>query len=219
MFFKILKKEMLLSVRQGSDLLVPVCFFGLVLTLFPFTLGAEPNLLRLIAPAIIWISLLLAGLLSLERLFLPDFQLGRLDFYRLTGLSTYEILLVKAITHWVVTFVPLLLLSNLATVFFDLSTDSWKILETTLLIGTPAISLIGCFGLSLSLGAKNGGILMALLILPFMLPILIFAASAISAVQQGFTATAQLSFLGAYVLFMAVLTPWAGGAALSKHLQ
>lgn len=218
-FLQILALEIRLNLRQGTDLLVPAGFFGMILLLFPLSLGGDAMLLRQIAPAVIWIALLLSGLLSLDRLFARDFDLGRLDLYRQYGLSAFSLLCLKACLHWGLTLLPLIFLTLTAGLFFNLPLPILKTLLATMLIATPALSFLSCFGACLTIGARNSGILLVLLILPFFIPTLIFALGAVDATRFELPTMASFSFLFGYGLILLLLSILGGTIALQKNTQ
>ena len=172
-------RDLKLALRQGSDATVAVMFFVLVVVLFPFGIGPEPNILARIAAGVIWVAALLASLLSLERLFQTDFEDGSLDLMALGGLPLELVVLAKATAHWLVTGVPLLVAAPVLAVLLGMNRDGFGTLELTLLLGTPSLSLTGSIGAALTLGARRGGVLISLLILPLFIPVLIFGAAAI----------------------------------------
>ena len=212
-------RDLRLALRQGGDAAVAVMFFVLCAVLFPFGVGPEPNVLARIAAGVIWVAALLASLLSLERLFLVDHEDGSLEQLALAGLPLELVVLAKTIAHWLVTGLPLLLAAPLLAVLFGMATDGFGALLLALLLGTPALSLIGAIGAALTLGARRGGVLMALLILPLYIPVLIFGAAAVDAALSGLTPRPHLLILGALLVAALPLAPLAAAAALRQALE
>lgn len=198
-----------LILRQNAETMAALLFFIIAGTLFVFGVGPSPAILTNIAPAIIWVTALLAALLPLERLFNPDFEDGTLDLLLLSGLPTYEIALAKAITHWLTTGLPLLVISLLLALMLNLSGQSLIWLALSLLPGTMIFSLLGTFAASLSLGAQRGGTLMPLITLPLMIPCLIFGTAA-----TGSHHMAPLYMTYALFFVTLPLAPWGTALAL-----
>ncbi len=212
-------RDLKLALRQGSDATVAVMFFVLVVVLFPFGIGPEPNILARIAAGVIWVAALLASLLSLERLFQTDFEDGSLDLMALGGLPLELVVLAKATAHWLVTGVPLLVAAPVLAVLLGMNRDGFGTLELTLLLGTPSLSLTGSIGAALTLGARRGGVLISLLILPLFIPVLIFGAAAIDSALAGLSARPHLLILGALLAAALPLASVASAAALRQALE
>ncbi|MCB1929141.1 MAG: heme exporter protein CcmB [Rhodocyclaceae bacterium] len=213
-FSAILRRDMLLAWRSRADLLISLAFFVIVGCLFPFGVGAEPNQLRAIGPGVLWVAALLSCLLSLHRLFAQDHQDGTLEQMLLSPDPTVLWILAKVLAHWLTTAVPLLLITPLMALLFDLEGGAIQVLTASLAIGTPILSLIGAVGAALTLGLRGGGALLALLILPLFVPVLIFGAGSVDAYLAGTGASAHMLLLGGGVLGALALSPIACAAAL-----
>jgi heme exporter protein B len=187
--------------------------------LFPFGVGPEPNILARIAAGVIWVAALLASLLSLERLFQNDYEDGSLELLTLTSLPLEAVVFAKVLAHWLVTGLPLIVAAPLLALLLNMEPAGFPVLIVTLLIGTPTLSLIGAIGAALTLGARRGGVLLSLLILPLYIPVLIFGAGAIDASLSGFTARPHLLLLGGLLVAALPLAPWAGAAALRQAIE
>ncbi len=210
----IIRRELLIAFRRQADILNPLWFFIIVITLFPLSIGPEPNLLARIAAGIVWVAALLSALLSLERLFRDDFQDGALEQMMLMPIPLQFVVISKVIAHWLLTGLPLILISPLLAILLSLDFNTWLSVVLTLLVGTPTLSFIGAIGVALTVGLQKGGVLLSLLILPLYIPILIFATSAIDAAALGMTYNGQLAILGAMLVGGMTLTPFAISAAL-----
>jgi len=210
--------DLRLQLRQGSDLVAPVAFFVLATVFVPLAVGPEPNLLAKLAPGIIWVTALLATLLALDRLFLRDYEDGSLDLLALSPLPLELAVMAKVAAHWVLTGLPLILTAPLLGVMMGLDTGSYATLEISLLLGTPILSLIGAVGAAVTLGARRGGALLAVLVLPLYVPVLIFATSAVGAVGDGLSARPHLLLLASILVLGLVLAPFAA-AALRSALE
>lgn len=211
--------DLRLQLRQGSDLVAPVAFFVLATVFVPLAVGPEPNLLAKLAPGIIWVTALLATLLALDRLFLRDYEDGSLDLLALSPLPLELAVMAKVAAHWVLTGLPLILTAPLLGVMMGLDTGSYATLEISLLLGTPILSLIGAVGAAVTLGARRGGALLAVLVLPLYVPVLIFATSAVGAVGDGLSARPHLLLLASILVLGLVLAPFAAAAALRSALE
>lgn len=213
-FLTLLMRDLTLAMRRRSDMLTTLFFFVIVVTLFPLGIGPELDTLRLIAPGVFWVAALLASMLALERLFAVDYQDGSLEQMLLTPQPLSILVIAKVVAHWLVTGVPLVLLSPLLGLQYDLSAQTLWVLMLTLLLGTPALSLIGAIGAALTLGIRGGGVLVSLLVLPLYIPILIFGAGAVEANVSGMGETGHLSMLGAMLLLSLLAAPLATSVAL-----
>ncbi|CAM2794410.1 heme exporter protein CcmB [Vibrio rarus] len=212
--WSIIRRELLIAFRRRADIFNPLWFFIIVITLFPLGIGPEPKLLMRIAPGIVWVAALLAALLSLERLFRDDYQDGALEQLMLMPLPLPLVVIAKVIAHWILTGLPLILISPLLAVLLSLDWQSWIAVLMTLLLGTPTLSFLGAIGVALTVGLQKGGVLLSLLILPLYIPVLIFATSAIDAAGLGVAYNGQLAVLAAILLGSITLTPFATSAAL-----
>jgi heme exporter protein B len=218
-FFGLLLRDLRLALRQGGDTGLVVAFFVLAVVLFPFGVGPEPEVLARIAAGILWVAALLAALLSLDRLFQPDYEDGGLDLLALSQLPLELAVLAKCTAHWLATGLPLTLISPALGLVVDLDPAAILTLMASLLIGTPALSLIGGVAAALTLGARRQGVLLSLLVLPLYVPPLIFGAGAVEASALGTGPRADLLLLGALTLAALPLCPWASAAALRLALE
>jgi heme exporter protein B len=212
-------RDLTLAWRRRADILSTVFFFIIVVSLFPLGIGPETQLLRTIAPGVIWVAALLASMLSLSRLFANDHQDGTLEQLLLTPQPLFLVVLGKVLAHWIVSEVPLVLVAPLVGMQFDLGTETLRILLISLLIGTPVLSLIGAVGAGLTLGLRGGGVLISLLILPLYIPALIFGSGAVEASIMGTSPAPHLSLLGAFAIVSLIFSPWATAAALRVSVE
>ena len=219
MFRWIVVRDLMLAWRRRADVLSTLFFFVIVTSLFPLGIGPETQLLRSIAPGVVWVAALLASMLSLGRVFQGDEQDGTLEQMLLTPQPLYLVVVGKVLAQWLVSEVPLVLIAPLLGVQFGLASDTLLILFVSLLIGTPILSLIGSIGAALTLGLRGGGVLIALLILPLYIPVLIFGAGAVDASINGVSSHANLYLLGAFLVVSLVFAPWATSAALRISLE
>ncbi|MES2263745.1 MAG: heme exporter protein CcmB [Pseudomonadota bacterium] len=213
------RRDLLLGFRRRADMLGTLTFFVIVCTLFPLGVGPEPALLRTLAPGILWVAALLAGTLSLGRLFSFDHADGTLEQMLLSSEPLALIVAGKVAAHWLVSGLPLVLLSPLLALQFDLPSDELAVLALSLLIGTPVLSLVGAVAAALTLGARGGGVLVALLVLPLYAPVLVFGAGAAAAQAGGSGADAHLLLLGGMLAGAIALAPWATAASLRIALE
>ncbi|MEJ1296986.1 MAG: heme exporter protein CcmB [Candidatus Sedimenticola sp. (ex Thyasira tokunagai)] len=213
-FYTIVSRDLLLALRRRSDIFSTLFFFVIVVSLFPLGIGPEMATLRLIAPGVFWVAALLASMLALERLFAADFDDGTLEQMLLTPQPLFLLVLGKITAHWLVTGLPLVLMAPLLGLQYDLGSDALQVMLVTLLMGTPALSLIGGIGAALTLGLRGGGVLVSLLVLPLYIPVLIFGAGAVEATASGLGGAGHISMLGAILVMSLVLAPVASAAAL-----
>jgi heme exporter protein B len=213
-FLAIVRRDLTLAMRRRSDVLTTLFFFVIVVSLFPLGIGPEMNTLRLIAPGVVWVAALLASMLALERLFAADFEDGTLEQMLLTPQPLFLLVLGKVAAHWLVTGLPLVLMAPVLGLQYDLSVTGLQVLVLTLLLGTPALSLIGAIGAALTLGLRGGGVLVSLLVLPLTIPVLIFGAGAVEASISGLGGEGHLSMLSAILVMSLLLAPLAASAAL-----
>ncbi len=218
-FGALLARELRLSLRHGGDSLASVLFFLLAASLFPLAIGPAPEVLGRMAPGIIWVCALLAAVLPLDRLYGADFDDGSLDQILLSGLPPAGIAAAKACAHWLVTGLPLLLAAGPIAVMLRLPDEAIPVLLATLLPGTAILSLLGGLAAALVLGARRGGVLLPLLVLPLAAPVLIFATSAVDAVAGGQSARSHLLLLAALLAATLPLCPLATGAALRSAAE
>lgn len=218
-FFLTIRRDLRLAMRQGADSVMVVMFFVLTAVLFPFGVGPELNILARIAAGVIWVGALLASMLSLERLFQADYEDGSLELLALTPTPLGIIVLAKVCAHWLTTGLPLIIASPLLAVLLNMSSDGFGTMLLALLLGTPSLSLIGSIGAALILGARRGGVLLSLLVLPLYVPVLIFGVGAVDAAIGGFEVKAQLFILGGIFLTALPLAPLGAAAALRQALE
>ncbi len=218
-FLQVIRRDLLLAMRQKSDVLNTLFFFVVVVTMVPLGIGPEPALLRDIAAGVVWVAALLAAILSLPRLFANDYADGTLEQMLLSAEPLPLIVLGKATAHWLTTGLPLTVMAVAFGVVFDLDLTATLVLVVSLALGTPVLSLIGSIGAALTLGLRGGGVLTSLLVLPLYIPVLIFGAGAVGAAASGLDVTAYFLLLGAFALFAVVLTPWAVAIALRISVE
>ncbi len=218
-FTAIVRRDLVLAMRRRSEIANPVLFFILVITLFPLGIGAQPKLLQAIAPGIIWVSALLATMLSLDSLFRSDFDDGSLEQILLSPYPTSILVLSKICAHWLTTGLPLLIVAPLLAVFLGMPNQSLSVLLLTLLLGTPVLSLIGAVGVALTVGLRRGGMILSLLVLPLYVPVLIFASNAVEMASSGLPVNAQINILISMLLMALVLAPWPTAAALKMSIN
>lgn len=217
--YGLIKRDLRIAMRSKSDILTVLSFFVIVVSLFPLGIGAESNTLRDIAPGVLWVAALLATVLSLNRLFEQDFADGTLEQLALSPSPWGLLVLSKVFTYWVLTGLPLAVLAPLLALQFGLPASSLPILALTMLMGTPVLSLIGAIGAGLTLGLRNGGVLVALITLPLYTPVLIFGTGAIDAATAGSTVSAHLLLIAAMLVLALFFAPWATSAALRIALE
>lgn len=210
----IFSRDLALAYRQRSELMQPMMFFILVISLFPLGIGPNPATLQKVGPGVIWVAAILSSLLGMERLFKDDYNDGSLEQIMLSATPLPFVVLVKVFTHWLTSILPLLLLSPLLALFLNLTEPMYWALLSTLLLGTPLLSLVGAIAVGLTLGLNRGGVLLALLLLPVFIPLLIFATAAVEAASLQLPYTAQLAIIGAMLLISLALAPFAIAYAL-----
>jgi heme exporter protein B len=218
-FGSVVQRDLLLALRRRSDVLTTFFFFIIVVSLFPLGVGPDPATLREIAPGVVWVAALLASMLALGRLLAADFADGTLEQMVLAPQPLALLVLAKILAHWLVTGLPLVLIAPVLGLQFDLPVPALVVMMAGLLLGTPVLSLVGTIGAALTLGARGGGGLLALLVLPLYIPVLIFGSGAVSASASGMPASAHFSLLGAFFLVTLVFAPWASAAAIRIALE
>ena len=218
-FWSIIGRDLRLSVRHGADTLAALMFFVIASALFPLAVGPAPETLARLAPGIIWVCALLAALLPLDRLFGADFEDGTLDQLLLSGLPSALVALAKAISHWLSTGLPLLVMAIPVSLMLNLDTDALPVLIAGLLPGTALLSLFGTAGAALVIGARRGGVLLPLLVLPLTAPVVIFGVAAADAASQAMSYDAPLLCLAALFVGALPLCPLAAGAALRAAVE
>jgi heme exporter protein B len=215
-FLGLFRRDLGLALRQGGDTGLVLAFFILVVVLFAFGVGPEAETLRRIGAGIIWVAALLAALLSLDRLYQPDYEDGGLDLLALSSLPLEFAVLAKTAAHWVATGLPLVVASPFLALAVDLDPSAMPVLVLSLLVGTPALSLLGSIAAALVLGARRQSVLLSLLVLPLYVPPLIFGAGAVRTGAAGTVTGANFLLLGALTLAALALAPWASAAALRQ---
>lgn len=218
-FFLMLGRELRLAVRQPSDSAMVLAFFVLAAVLFPFGVGPEPQTLARVAAGVVWVTALLAAMLSLERMFQADFEDGSLELLYLSPVPLGTLVLAKVAAHWLTTGLPLIVIAPVLAAMLNLDAAAYPVLLASMALGTPSLSLIGAVGAALTLGARRGGVLLSLLVLPLAIPVLIFGASAVDAVMFDSSARPHLLLLGGFLLGALALCPWAGSAALRQAID
>ncbi len=213
-FSTVLLRDLVLAVRNQADVLTTVFFFIIVVSLFPLGVGPQIETLRSIAAGVVWVAALLATMLSLGRMFLYDFLDGTLEQILLAPQPLAIVVLGKVAAHWLVSGVPLVLISPLLGLQFGLSGEAIGLLMLSLLLGTPVLSLVGAIGAALTLGLRAGGVLISLLVLPLFVPVLIFGSGVVEAANTPGGAGANFSILGAGLVLAVVFAPMATAAAL-----
>ena len=213
-FLLIVRRDLRLAARRRIEALLPLVFFIVAASLFPLGVGPEPQTLRQIAPGIVWVCALLAAMLSLGTLYAGDHADGTLEQLLLSRRSLTLLAAGKGLAHWLLSGVPLIVLAPLLGLLFDMPRESIAVLALGLLLGTPILSLLGGIGAALTLGLRNGGVLVLLLVLPLCIPVLIFGAGAVTAVEAGLSAQGHLSLLAALLLLSLLGAPLATAAAL-----
>ena len=214
-----LRRETALALRQKGEVLTPLVFFIVVASLFPLAVGPESNLLQRMAPGVLWVSALLAAMLSLQRMFASDYADGSLEQILLSPTPLVLLVSAKALAHFVLSGLPLVLVAPVLGLQFGLDGQSLGILVLSLLLGTPTLSLVGSIGASLTLGVRGAGVLLSLLILPLYIPVLIFGAGAVEAEASGLGAGGHLSLLAALLVLSLFFAPLATTAALRISLE
>jgi heme exporter protein B len=210
----ILARDLTLASRRPAEALLPVVFFVVAASLFPLGVGPEAATLRLIAPGIVWVCALLSSMLSLGTMYASDYADGSLEQMLVSQLSAIELATAKCIAHWLMTGVPLLLVSPLLGLLFGLSWEAIGLMALGLLLGTPTLSLLGGMGAALTLGLRNAAVLILLIVLPLCIPVLIFGAGAVSASEAGLSPDGHFYLLGALLLLSSLGAPVATAAAL-----
>ena len=213
-YYHLLVRDLRLALRSRHELANPLIFFVLVVSLFPLAVTPTDDALRAMAPGVIWVSALLAVLLSLDRLFKQDYEDGSLDQLMLSPNPLVILVLAKVTAHWLLTGLPLVIISPLLGLFLAMPASAVEVLVYSLLLGTPVLSLIGAIGVSLTVAVNRGGVLLSLIVLPLYIPILIFGANAVDVASDGLSVRGQLLFLAAVLALALSLAPLATAVAL-----
>jgi heme exporter protein B len=215
-FLAIIRRELKLALRQGGDAFIALMFFVIVVALFPLGVGPEPGVLERISGGVVWIGALLAAMLSLDRLFQSDHEDGSLELLILAPWPLEFLVLAKCLAHWLITGLPIIVISPLLGLLLHMRPEAYFTLLAAMALGTPVLSLIGAIGAALVLGARRGGVLVSLLVLPLTIPVLIFGVAAVEAAAIGQSPQPHLMLLGALLLAAIPLCPWAATAALRQ---
>jgi heme exporter protein B len=212
-------RDLILAWRRRADALSTLFFFVIVVSLFPLGVGPETELLKSIAPGVVWVAALLASMLSLGRLFANDYQDGTLEQLLLTPQPLYLVVLGKVAAQWVTSELPLVCIAPLLGAQFGLSNEALLILVVSLALGTPVLSLMGSIGAALTLGLRSSSVLISILVLPLYIPVLIFGAGAVEANIIGQPSASHLYLLGAISVLSIIFAPWATSAALRISVE
>jgi heme exporter protein B len=213
-FVAIVSRDLALALRRASDTVAVITFFVLAIVLFPLGVGPDPAVLARIAAGTIWVAALLAAMLSLDRLFLADHDDGSLDLFLVAPLPLEALVLAKCAAHWLTTGLPLIVAAPLLAILMSMPFDGFAVLVAAMALGTPTLSLVGAIGAALTVGVRRGGVLVPLLVLPLVIPVLIFGVAAVDGAIEGAYVGGQLMVLGAILLVALVLAPWAAAAGL-----
>jgi heme exporter protein B len=215
----VLARDLKLALRQRGDSLTAVGFFAIAAVLFPFGVGPEAGVLARIAGGVLWVTALLAALLSLEAVFISDYEDGTLDQFLMCGQPVSAIVLAKVLAHWLTTGIPLIIVAPLLAPTLNLPAEGYGPLVAALALGTPVLSLLGAVGASLVLGARRGGVLLSLLVLPLYIPVLIFGTAAVEAGLTGLSVAPPLTVLAGFLILALTLAPFAAAVALKQAAQ
>ena len=215
----VVRRDLRVALRRRSDTFSTLIFFVMVVSLFPLGVGPEPQLLRTMAPGVLWVAAMLASMLSLPRLFADDYSDGTLEQMLLSTHPLPWLVLGKTLAHWVGSGLPLVLLSPVLALQFDLSVSATGVLMLSLLLGTPVLSLVGAMGAALTVGLRASSVLLSLLVLPLTIPVLIFGAGAVEAHTAGLGVSGHFSLLGALLMVGLVASPWVTAAALRISME
>ena len=215
----LLSRDLRLAIRAGGGFGLGLAFFLIVVTLVPFGVGPQGEILARIASGILWLGALLACLLSLDRIFALDFEDGSLDLLATAPIPLEAVVTIKALAHWITTGLPLVLAAPLFAVLLHLPGPAYLWLEVSLLLGTPALSVLGTFGAALTVGLKRGGLLLSLLVLPLYVPTLIFGAELVRRGAEGMATQVPLAMLAGITAATVALVPFASAAAIRVNLR
>ncbi|MBP5858068.1 heme exporter protein CcmB [Marivibrio halodurans] len=218
-FLALLKRDVLLALRQSTDLGMILGFFVIAAALFPFGVGPNPEVLARLAPGITWVLALLAVMLSLDRLFQGDYEDGTLEQLALSPMPLSMLVLAKALAHWLTACVPLIAVAPLIALMLNLPAAGYGVLIAGLALGTPSLSLIGAVGAALALGARKAGLLVAVLVLPLYIPVLVFGVTAVDAHLTQIATGPHFLYLGAILAAAIPLAPWAAAAAIRHSVS
>lgn len=215
----LVRRELRVALRRWSDGVAALAFLVIVVSLLPLGIGGEPALMQRVGGGVVWVAALLASMLALARLFTDDQLDGTLDQLLLAACPLPGLVLAKVLVHWLVTGLPVVLVSPLLALQFDLPGPAVAALTLTLLLGTPVLSLVGAIAAALTVGVRGAGVLLSLLVLPLYVPVLVFGATAVDAAATGLGFGAHASLLGALLVLTLFFAPWAAAAALRISLE
>jgi len=218
-FAAVVRRDLMLALRRRADVLNTLVFFVIVVSLFPLGVGPEMDMLRKMAPGVVWVAALLASMLALTRLFAADYEDGTLETLVLAPQPLGLLVGAKVFAHWLISGLPLVIIAPVLGIQFDLPAESLAILALSLALGTPVLGLIGAVGASLTLGVRGGGVLISLLVLPLYVPVLIFGSGAVDAAAAGLGWTAHIALLGAFLAMSLFFAPWAAAIGLRIALE
>jgi heme exporter protein B len=215
----VIARDLRLAVRHWDQVLQPLIFFAIITTLFPLAISPALDELRRIAPGVVWVAAMLASLLALESLFRPDVEDGTMEQWVLSGQPLSLLLLAKVVTHWLLTGLPLVLMSPFVGTALGMPQPAWPVLMATLALGTGSLSMLGGVGAALTVSVRRGSVLLALLVLPLEMPVLIFGARAVDLAMHGEAVAGPLNLLAALLLFFVSLGPFAMAAAMRVSVE
>ncbi len=215
----LVQRDLRIALRRRADTLAALVFFVMVVSLFPLGIGPDAQLLRSLAPGVVWVAALLASMLSLGRLFADDYQDGTLEQLLLSSHPLALLILAKIFAHWIASGLLLVLISPMLALQFDLSLSATAVLMISLLLGTPILSLLGAIGAALTVGLRGAGMLLSLLVLPLCIPVLIFGAGSVEAYAAGLGTGAYFSLLGALLVLALASAPMVAATALRIAME
>ena len=215
----VIQRDLLVAFRRRAELMNPILFYVIVVTLFPLGVSPDVNFLSKLAPGVVWVATLLAALISMESIFRQDFDDGSIEQLFLSQHPPTVLIFGKVIAHWLITGLPMLVIVPLMALLLYIPSQAIPTLFTTVLLGTPILSLIGAIGVALTTGLRGGGVLLGLLVLPLYIPILIFASGAVTASIDGLEVSGMLALLGAGLILALILAPLAISASLKISMS
>ena len=215
----IIRRDLLVAFRRRAELMNPILFYVIVVTLFPLGVSPDQEFLSQLAPGVVWVTALLAALISMESIFRQDFDDGSVEQLFLSQHPPTVLILGKVIAHWLITGLPMLVIVPLMALLLYIPQQAISTLFLTVLIGTPILSLIGAIGVALTAGLRGGGVLLGLLVLPLYIPVLIFASGAVSAAIEGLPYSGHVAMLGAGLILALILSPLAISASLKISMS
>ena len=215
----IIRRDLLVAFRRRAELMNPILFYVIVVTLFPLGVSPDQEFLSQLAPGVVWVTALLAALISMESIFRQDFDDGSVEQLFLSQHPPTIMILGKVIAHWLITGLPMLVIVPLMALLLYIPQQAIPTLFITVLIGTPILSLIGAIGVALTAGLRGGGVLLGLLVLPLYIPVLIFASGAVSAAIEGLPYSGHVAMLGAGLILALILSPLAISASLKISMS